>query len=36
MLFVPSGLPCPAVGDTVDVQRPLIAVAVDELIWRER
>jgi alanine racemase len=36
MMFVPSGLPCPAVGDTVDVQRPLISVAVDELIWQER
>jgi alanine racemase len=35
MLFVPSGEPCPAIGDTVDVQRPLIAVTVDELIWRE-
>ena len=36
MVFVPTGEPCPAVGDAVDVQRPLIAVAVDELIWRER
>lgn len=33
MLFVPSGEPCPAVGDSVDVQRPLISVSVDEVIW---
>jgi alanine racemase len=36
MLFVPSGEPCPAIGGTVDVQRPLIAVTVDELIWEDR
>jgi hypothetical protein len=36
MLFVPSGEPCPSIGGTVDVQRPLTAVAVDELIWRDR
>ena len=36
MLFVPSGEPCPAIGDTVDVQRPLTAVAVDELIWQDQ
>jgi hypothetical protein len=35
MLFVPSGEPCPSIGDAVDVQRPLTAVAVDELIWRD-
>jgi hypothetical protein len=33
MLFVPTGDPCPAVGDAVDVQRPLISVTVDEVIW---
>jgi hypothetical protein len=36
MLFVPSGEPCPVIGDAVDVQRPLTAVAVDELIWRDQ
>jgi hypothetical protein len=36
MLFVPSGEPCPSIGDTVDVQRPLTAVAVDELIWQDQ
>ena len=35
MVFVPTGAPCPAVGDAVDVQRPLTMVAVDELSWRE-
>ena len=29
MLFVPSAAPCPAVGDRVDVQRPLITTLVD-------
>jgi alanine racemase len=33
MAFVPTGEPCPVIGDTVDVQRPLISVNVDEVIW---
>ena len=33
MLFVPAGCPTPAVGDWVDLQRPLTATAVDELRW---
>jgi alanine racemase len=33
MVFVPAGTPCPAIGDWVDVQRPLTATAVDELRW---
>jgi alanine racemase len=35
MVFVPTGEPCPAIGDVVDVQKPLTMVAVDELIWQE-
>jgi alanine racemase len=35
MVFVPTGEPCPAIGDAVDVQKPLTMVAVDELIWRD-
>jgi len=31
--FVPTGQPTPAIGDRVDVQRPLIETAVDELEW---
>jgi hypothetical protein len=34
MCFAPVDAPVPAVGDWVDVQRPLIAVAADEVIWR--
>ena len=34
ILFVPSGAPCPAIGDVVDVQRPLTTVSVDEVIWQ--
>lgn len=34
MVFVADGDPCPAVGDWVDVQRPLTSVAADELCWR--
>ena len=34
MCFVPVDAPVPAIGDWVDVQRPLIAVAADEVIWR--
>ena len=35
MVFVRTGEPCPAIGDVVDVQRPLTMVAVDELTWQE-
>lgn len=34
MLFVPDGDPCPDAGDWVDVQRPLTATSVDEIVWR--
>ncbi len=33
MAFVPDGDPCPAIGDWVDLQRPLTMTAVDELRW---
>ena len=33
MLFVPTGDPLPAIGDRVDVQRPLLGTTVDELVW---
>ena len=33
MLLAPSGTPCPAVGDQVDVQRPLISTLADEIEW---
>jgi alanine racemase len=33
MLFVPHGDPVPAVGERVDVQRPLTTTSVDELVW---
>ncbi len=33
MLLAPAGTPCPAVGDQVDVQRPLISTFVDEVEW---
>ncbi|MEZ5296980.1 MAG: alanine racemase [Ilumatobacteraceae bacterium] len=33
MAFVPTGAPCPRPGDWVDLQRPLIHTAVDELRW---
>ncbi len=33
MVLVPDGDPCPAVGDWVDLQRPLTMTAVDELRW---
>jgi alanine racemase len=33
LVIVPAGDPCPAVGDTVDVQRPLTATWVDEVAW---
>ncbi len=34
LAVVPSGQPCPKVGDRVDVQRPLISTFVDEVVWR--
>jgi hypothetical protein len=34
LVFVPSGQPCPTVGDEVDVQRPVITTNADEVIWR--
>jgi alanine racemase len=33
MVFAADGTPCPAVGDRVDVQRPLISTLVDEIEW---
>ncbi len=33
MTLAPTGTPCPAVGDQVDVQRPLISTLVDEVEW---
>ena len=33
MLHVPTGDPCPEVGDVVDVQRPLISVDPDQVVW---
>ena len=33
MLVAPIGSACPAVGDRVDVQRPLISTLVDEVEW---
>lgn len=33
MVLAPAGTPCPAVGDRVDVQRPLISTLVDEIEW---
>jgi hypothetical protein len=33
LVVVPHGQACPAVGDVVDVQRPLIATHVDEVRW---
>jgi alanine racemase len=33
MVFAAVGTPCPAVGDRVDVQRPLISTMVDEIEW---
>ena len=34
LVFVPAGQPCPAVGDEVDVQRPLVTTNPDEVRWR--
>jgi alanine racemase len=33
LVVVPHDQPCPAVGDLVDVQRPLIGTQIDELRW---
>jgi hypothetical protein len=33
MLFVPAGDHVPAPGDPIDVQRPLISVRVDRIVW---
>ena len=33
MVFVPQDEPLPAVGERVDVQRPLTTTAIDELLW---
>jgi len=33
LVVVPAGQPCPSVGDLVDVQRPLLATAPDEIVW---
>ncbi len=34
IVVVSTGDECPQVGDVVDVQRPLISVTVDEVIWQ--
>jgi alanine racemase len=34
MAIVPTGQPCPRVGDWVDLQRPLTLTTIDELLWR--
>ena len=34
LAVVPDGAECPQAGDVVDVQRPLISVTVDEVIWQ--
>jgi alanine racemase len=34
MAFVPDGDPLPAIGDFVDLQRPLITTLVDEFDWQ--
>ena len=33
LVVVPAGDACPAVGDRVDVQRPLTTTLVDEVEW---
>lgn len=33
MVFVPAGTPLPLIGDSVDVQNPLIWVSPDQIIW---
>jgi hypothetical protein len=34
MLFIPSGNPCPVVGEEVDVQQPLTRIFVDTITWK--
>jgi alanine racemase len=34
MVFIPTRSPTPSTGDWVDVQRPLIGTAIDQLDWR--
>ena len=34
MAFVPAGEPLPAVGDRVDLQRPLTTTTIDEYVWQ--
>jgi alanine racemase len=34
MVLAPTGTPCPAIGDQLDVQRPLISTFVDAVEWR--
>jgi hypothetical protein len=34
MAFVPEGAPLPAIGDRVDLQRPLTMTTVDLVEWR--
>jgi len=34
LVFVPEGDPCPAIGDEVDVQRPLVTTNADDVRWR--
>ena len=33
LAFIPADQPCPAVGDEIDVQRPLTMVAIDVFNW---
>jgi hypothetical protein len=34
MAFVPAGEPLPAVGDRIDLQRPLTTTTIDEYVWQ--
>ncbi len=34
MAFVPIGDPLPAIGDRIDLQRPLTTTLVDEYVWQ--
>ena len=33
MLFIPQHTDPPAIGDTIDLQRPLTQTIIDEVIW---
>tara|TARA_B100002019_G_scaffold265696_1_gene255428 strand:- start:371 stop:487 length:117 start_codon:yes stop_codon:yes gene_type:complete len=33
MLFIPQHTAPPAIGDTIDLQRPLTQTIVDKVIW---